>query len=454
MSDRPETLRELIEQFPDSSGIYVFRDAEGTPLYVGKAKSLRKRAANYLSRDLEPRLARMVESAASIDYVASADEAGALLLENNWIKRHRPRYNVLLRDDKTYPYLQLTVTEPAPRVLVARRVERDGNVYAGPFMPALVARRTMSLTHRLFGIRSCNEVIDGKRARPCLEYDIKRCLAPCVASICSLERYREAVDQAQLLIEGRQDELIDRLHADMTLAASEERYERAAQLRDAIRTIETVRDRLNRVETPAMGDRDAFGELATRFEPMVYAIALRRLGNHSEAQELCQEVLVKAMQKIEQLKVPAAFGGWLRSITVRMAINRQVRRAPMIATEPQTLDATCVESSTPLSASGAISRSTGSSAASSAAAQITPVPIRASSLPSGPTAKGKSVATSRKKTIGSNRPPLVQLRRNSRRMMERITFPLSPFALVSRSPEPPAPAGMSGGHSTCSLSKG
>src|SRR5262249_28894882 len=153
-----------------------------------------------------------------------------------------PRYNVLLRDDKTYPYLQLTTTETAPRLLVARRVERDGNVYAGPFMPAALARRTMSLAHRLFGIRSCNEVIDGKRGRPCLEYDIKRCLAPCVESICTIEQYGRAVEQAQLLLEGRQEQLTENLRAEMADAAADERFERAAHLRDAIRTVETLRD--------------------------------------------------------------------------------------------------------------------------------------------------------------------------------------------------------------------
>jgi excinuclease ABC subunit C len=253
-------LKGQISRLPEQPGVYLFLGAGGETLYVGKARVLRDRVRSYLgAAGVSPRIDALLRDASTLEVIVTDSVVEALALENRLIKQRNPRFNVLLRDDKTYPYLQLTVTEPAPRVLVARRVERDGNVYAGPFMPALVARRTMSLTHRLFGIRSCNEVIDGKRARPCLEYDIKRCLAPCVASICSLERYREAVDQAQLLIEGRQDELIDRLHADMTLAASEERYERAAQLRDAIRTIETVRDRLNRVETPAMGDRDAFG---------------------------------------------------------------------------------------------------------------------------------------------------------------------------------------------------
>ena len=141
----------------------------------------------------------------------------ALALENHLIKQRAPKYNILLRDDKNYPYLQLTTGEAFPRVLVARRVERDDHFYAGPFMPASLARRTMSLTHRLFGIRSCNEVITGERARPCLEYDIKRCIAPCVRELCSEDEYASAVEHTRLFLEGRNDELL------ITLARADDR---------------------------------------------------------------------------------------------------------------------------------------------------------------------------------------------------------------------------------------
>jgi excinuclease ABC subunit C len=159
---------------------------------------------------------------------------------------------------------------------VARRVERDGTIYAGPFMPAKVARRTMSLAHRLFGIRSCNEIIDGRRDRPCLEYDIQRCLAPCVETICSIDRYGRAVEQARLLIEGRQEELIDNLETEMREAAGSEAFERAAHLRDAIRTIETLRDRRNKMEAPGMGDRDAFGVKTGTAGSVVVVFEVRR----------------------------------------------------------------------------------------------------------------------------------------------------------------------------------
>jgi excinuclease ABC subunit C len=255
-----EDLKGQIGRLPQQPGVYVFLGPAGDTLYVGKARVLRERVRSYLAAwGNSPRTDALLREATALDVIVTDSVVEALALENRLIKQRNPRYNVLLRDDKTYPYLQLTTTEPAPRLLVARRVERDGNVYAGPFMPAAVARRTMSLAHRLFGIRSCNEVIDGKRGRPCLEYDIKRCLAPCVDTICSIERYRGAVEQAQLLIEGRQEELVDRLRGEMAEAAADEQFERAASLRDAIRTIEKVQDRRNNIETPSLGDRDAFG---------------------------------------------------------------------------------------------------------------------------------------------------------------------------------------------------
>jgi excinuclease ABC subunit C len=183
----------------------------------------------------------------------------ALALENNLIKQRSPKYNILLRDDKTYPYLQLTTGESFARVLVARRVERDNHFYAGPFMPAALARKTMSLTHKLFGLRSCNEAITGERARPCLEYDIKRCIAPCVRALCSEEEYRAAVTHTKLFLEGRNDELLVTLRERMSEAALLERYEQAAQIRDAIRTIETLRTRQQKMASVELGDRDAFG---------------------------------------------------------------------------------------------------------------------------------------------------------------------------------------------------
>jgi excinuclease ABC subunit C len=272
-----EDLKGQMARLPEQPGVYLFLGPGGETLYVGKARVLRDRVRSYLAAwGSSPRIDALLRDATALEVIVTDSVVEALALENRFIKQRNPRFNILLRDDKTYPYLQLTTTEPAPRMLVARRVERDGNVYAGPFMPASVARRTMSLSHRLFGIRSCNEVIDGQRGRPCLEYDIKRCLAPCVASICSLEAYGHAVEQARLLMEGRQDELIDTLRDEMTDAATHERFERAAHLRDAIRTVETLRDRRNNIETPAMGDRDAFGVKVGPAGAVVHVFQVRR----------------------------------------------------------------------------------------------------------------------------------------------------------------------------------
>jgi excinuclease ABC subunit C len=253
-------LKRQIARLPEQPGVYLFSGRAGATLYVGKARVLRDRVRSYLGvQGLNPRLDALAAEADRLEVIVTDSVVEALALENHLIKQRSPRYNILLRDDKNYPYLQLTTSERVPRVLVARRVERDGNVYAGPFMPATFARKTMALTHRLFGIRSCNEGIDGRRARPCLEYDIKRCLAPCVAGICSEERYGQAVDHTRLFLEGRNDELAADLRARMADAARDERFEQAAQLRDAVRTVEALGARQQKMATPALGDRDAFG---------------------------------------------------------------------------------------------------------------------------------------------------------------------------------------------------
>ena len=179
-----QNLKSQIAHLPEQPGVYLFANEHGETIYIGKARSLRDRVRSYLgARGLHPKTDALLDEAAGLEVIVTDSVVEALALENNLVKERAPRYNVRLRDDKNYPYLQLTTNEAFPRVLVARNVERDGAYYAGPFMPASLARRTMGLTHRLFGIRSCNEVITGNRERPCLEYDIKRCIAPCVAAI-------------------------------------------------------------------------------------------------------------------------------------------------------------------------------------------------------------------------------------------------------------------------------
>ena len=255
-----QDLREQIARLPEQPGVYIYYNAKGETLYVGKARSLRDRTRSYLGAyGMSPRHDALLDEATRIEVIVTDSVVEALALENNVIKQRAPRYNILLRDDKNYPYLQLTTTEAFPRVLVARSVERDGNVYAGPFLPAKFARRTMGLTHKVFGIRSCNEVITGNRHRPCLEYDIKRCLAPCVSAICTEERYAVAVADTRLFLEGRNQELAEQLRTRMLDASAGERYEEAAQLRDSMRTVEAVRERQQKMASVELGDRDVFG---------------------------------------------------------------------------------------------------------------------------------------------------------------------------------------------------
>ncbi len=255
-----QTLRDEIAKLPEQPGVYLYFNCDGDTIYVGKARVLRDRVRSYLSaHGKHAKTNALLKEVVRLEVIVTDSVSEALVLENNLIKQRRPRYNILLRDDKNYPYLQLSMTENFPRVLVAREVKRDGNYYAGPFMPTTLARKTMALTHRLFGIRSCNEVITGRRDRPCLEYDIKRCVAPCVSEICSQDQYKEVADQTRLFLEGRTDEVVKRLRSQMQDASDEEFYERAAHYRDAIRTVETLQNRQQKMATAQLNNRDAFG---------------------------------------------------------------------------------------------------------------------------------------------------------------------------------------------------
>src|SRR3954468_1383423 len=253
-----EQLAERIRALPDRPGIYVFKDAEGKVLYVGKAKSLRKRASSYLSRDHEPRLAAMVAEAVDLEFVVTDSEAEALLLENNWIKKKKPRYNILLRDDKTYPYLRITLQDEYPRIAFTRRIRDDGAEYFGPFLPGGLARKAIKLVQKLFQIRVCRIEIDGSLARPCLYFDMHRCLGPCVAGLTTKETYGTAVDDARLFLAGRNEQLSKRLKREMWEAAEGEDYERAAQIRDTLAEVEAIsqRRKLSSVEDE---DLDVYG---------------------------------------------------------------------------------------------------------------------------------------------------------------------------------------------------
>src|SRR5258708_30859978 len=213
-------LKEQIARLPEQPGVYLYFNEDGDTIYVGKARALRNRVRNYLGAyGSDPKTDALLEEVVRLEVIVTDSVVEALALENNLIKQRSPKYNILLRDDKNYPFLQLTTNEAFPRILVARGVQRAGSFYAGPFKPAPFASRTMALTHRLFGIRSCNEVITGKRGRPCLEYDIKRCIAPCVDTICSADEYGRAVQLTELFLEGKNEQLADTLKRRMTEAA-------------------------------------------------------------------------------------------------------------------------------------------------------------------------------------------------------------------------------------------
>ncbi len=254
-------LRERVRKLPDEPGIYVFLDGERKVLYVGKAKSLKKRVASYTkpAHDLyDHRIATMVSEAVDLDFVVTDSEAEALLLENTWIKRRKPRYNIRLRDDKTYPYLKLTFQDEYPRLVFTRRIRNDGAEYFGPFLPAGIARKAIKLVQKLFQVRVCRIEIDGKLPRPCLYYDMKRCLGPCVDGLTSQEEYAKASQQAKMFLAGRNDALVSELRREMLAASGETEFEKAAQLRDTIAEIEALSER-RKLSSERAEDVDTYG---------------------------------------------------------------------------------------------------------------------------------------------------------------------------------------------------
>jgi len=247
-----------VKALPDRPGIYIFTDAADRPLYVGKANSLRKRVASYLKHGHEPRLEVMLSEARGLDFLVTDSGAEALLLENNWIKRKRPRFNILLRDDKTYPYLKLTMADEYPRIVFTRRIRDDGAEYFGPYLPGGVARRAIKLVQKLFQVRVCTIAIDGKLPRPCLYYDMHRCLGPCVDGLTTHGAYSKVVAEARLFLRGRSDELLRRLRREMKAASEELEFEEAARLRDLISEIESASQR-RKLSSTRGEDVDIFG---------------------------------------------------------------------------------------------------------------------------------------------------------------------------------------------------
>ncbi len=255
MADIPQKLKSL----PVAAGIYLHKNADGKILYVGKAKNLRNRVRQYFqsSRNQDAKTRRLVRAIADFEFIVVDNEVEALVLESNLIKKHKPRFNVLLKDDKSYPHLKLT-NEPFPKVVVTRRIERDGANYYGPFLPAALARKTLNLVNRAFQLRTCDIDINGKLPRPCLEYHLKRCLGPCVKGLCTQDEYQEAARDVKVLLEGKNKELAKDLEQRMWKFSDDGRFEIAARYRDLHRTVIALGEQ-QKMATTADRDVDIFG---------------------------------------------------------------------------------------------------------------------------------------------------------------------------------------------------
>src|SRR6201988_625401 len=227
-------LHEKIRTLPARPGVYLYRNADGEVIYVGKAKNLRSRVRSYIldGAQANAKTGSLMREAVDVDYILVENEHEALALENNLIKQRKPRFNILLRDDKTYPYVKLTLAERFPRVYVTRRLRKDGSAYYGPYFPTSLAYRIVDLIHRHFLVPSCKVDLTSYHPRPCLQYYIRRCLGPCVEGLTTPEIYQEAVRDVKLFLEGRQTDLVKSLRKRMDEAAAAEEFERAAKYRD------------------------------------------------------------------------------------------------------------------------------------------------------------------------------------------------------------------------------
>lgn len=252
-------LHNKLKQLPTDAGIYIHKNAAGKIIYIGKAKSLRNRVRSYFhsSRNHDPKTRQLVKLIADFEFIVVDNEVEALVLESNLIKKHKPRFNVFLKDDKSYPHLKLT-NEPFPKVVVTRKIVRDGSNYYGPFLPAVLARNTLNLVNRAFQLRTCEIEIDGKLPRPCLEYHLKRCLGPCVKGLCTQAEYQEAANDVKTLLEGKNKELSKTLEERMWHFSEKGEYELAAKYRDLHRTVLALSE-TQKMATTADRDIDIIG---------------------------------------------------------------------------------------------------------------------------------------------------------------------------------------------------
>ena len=272
--EKSPVLKRKLADLPLRPGCYLYRDEGGNLLYVGKAKVLRNRVKSYFQQKrLDAKTRRLVARIWDVELIVCESELEALVLENNLIKEHLPPFNILLRDDKSYPYVKLTWKEAFPKVFVTRKVRKDGSLYFGPFFPASTAYRTAELVYRFFQIRDCDIDIDGKRGRACLKYQLHRCTAPCIAAV-NQEAYREQAKEARLFLEGKRDELKARLEAAMWKAAEAAAFEQAAQHRDALQQVDAWFTR-QKAASADLDDTDVYGSAVLDGRACVHRLMLR-----------------------------------------------------------------------------------------------------------------------------------------------------------------------------------
>jgi excinuclease ABC subunit C len=257
------TLDEKLNNLPTQPGVYIHKNIRGQIIYIGKAKSLRNRVRQYFqsSRAMDAKTQELVARIADVEFIVTDTEVEALVLESNLIKRHKPRYNVMLKDDKSYPHLKMTTQEEFPRIFKTRQIEKDGSAYFGPYLPASLADKTVKLINREFQMRTCSDEVFEiyKRAkRPCMEYQIKRCAGPCQKDLCKPDLYRETVNDVLLLLDGKDKELADRLEARMLQASEELRFEQAAKYRDLLKTVRALSENQKMMGDTEL-DVDIFG---------------------------------------------------------------------------------------------------------------------------------------------------------------------------------------------------
>ena len=274
--DSRDELKHKVSQLPVSPGVYLYKDAHGKIIYVGKAKSLRARVRSYFNEDRlsDAKTGTLISEAVDVDYIQVDNDKEALALENNLIKQYKPRFNILLRDDKTYPYIKLTA-EKFPRVYVTRRLRKDGSTYYGPYFPGNLAHRLVHFIHRFFKVPSCSVDFSRVHKAPCLQYHIHRCLGPCVQGLTTDADYSQAVRNVRMFLEGRHRDLSSTLRMQMADAAENMRFEEAGNLRDLISTVEEIEQR----QKMAAAEGDDVDIFAVYAEPPLVAVNLFHMRN-------------------------------------------------------------------------------------------------------------------------------------------------------------------------------